>query len=149
MNTFGVKEEDVEYRVRKGVYALIEGDKGHLAIVGRAHKELYELPGGGIEEGESHEEGLKRELIEELGWSIQIESYLGKSIQYTTLSPHGNYYRLEGHFYTAAKLAHVGGKIEEDHIGVWLSVEDAIQKVKYEYQRWAIKTFQAHQNVGR
>ena len=102
--------------------------------------------GGGKEEGESHEEVLTRELVEELGWAIQIGSYLGKGIQFTTLSPHGNYYRLEGHFYTAQKIAEVDGKIEEDHIALWLPMEEAVVKIKYDYQRWAIQTFATHLN---
>ena len=45
MNIFGVKKDDVEYKVREGVYALIEGENGLLAIVGRVNKDLHELPG--------------------------------------------------------------------------------------------------------
>ena len=144
MNTFGIKVDGVEYRAREGVYALIEGGKGELAIVGRVHKELYELPGGGKEDGETHHQVLERELIEELGWSIQIGTYLGTATQYTTLSPHGNYYILHGHFYAAQKIADVGGKIEEDHVGLWLSFDEAVAKVKYAYQRWAIEEFRTH-----
>ena len=34
--------------------------------------------GGGVDAGEEHEEALKRELIEELGWCPQIFKYLSK-----------------------------------------------------------------------
>ena len=145
MNTFGEKVEGAEYKVREGVYALIGGEFNQVALVGRVHSDLHELPGGGLEGGETHEEGLIRELKEELGWAIKVGSYLGKGVQYTTLSPRGRYYRLEGHFYIAEKLGEAGGKIEDDHEERWLTFTEAIQKVKYEYQKWAIELFISHQ----
>ena len=145
LNTFGEKVEGAEYKVREGVYALIGGETDQIALVGRVHSDLHELPGGGLEGEESHEEGLIRELREELGWEIRVGTYLGKGVQYTTLSPRGRYYRLEGHFYTAEKLRDAGGKIEEDHEERWLSFTEALQKVKYDYQKWAIELFKSHQ----
>jgi len=145
LNTFGEIVDGAKYKVREGVYALIGRESDQVALVGRVHSDLHELPGGGLEGSESHEEGLIRELKEELGWAIRVGSYLGKGVQYTTLSPRGRYYRLEGHFYIAEKLGEAGGKIEDDYEERWLSFTEAIQKVKYEYQRWAIKLFKSHQ----
>lgn len=142
VHTFGVKEEGEEYKTRVGVYALIHRSGEEIVLVGRVDSDLHELPGGGLEGEESHEAGLARELQEELGWSIKIGSYLGKGIQYTTLSPRGRHYRLEGHFYMAEKIAEIGGKVELDHEERWLSFPKAQQKVKYEYQRWAISRFE-------
>ena len=39
-------------------------------------KEYYVIPGGGVEEGESLEEALIREIKEELGIDIEIVKYL-------------------------------------------------------------------------
>lgn len=146
LNTFGEKVNGAEYKVREGVYALIGRESGQIALVGRVHNDLHELPGGGLEGKESHEQGLIRELREELGWAIKVGSYLGKGVQYTTLSPRGRYYRLEGYFYVAEKLGEAGGKIEEDHEERWLSFPEAIRKVKYDYQKWAIELFKSHQS---
>ena len=144
MGTFGEKIEGEEYKTREGVYALIQGGSGQIVLVGRVNSDLHELPGGGLEHGETHEEGLVRELREELGWSIKIGDYLGKGTQYTRLSPRGSFYKLEGHFYAAEKLQEIKGKIEEDHEERWLSFKDAVEKVKYDYQRWAIGLFEKH-----
>lgn len=144
MGIFGEKLEGEEYKTREGVYALIQGDSGHIVLVGRVDSDLHELPGGGLEGGESHEEGLLRELREELGWSIKIGAYLGKGVQYTRMSPRGRFYKLEGHFYTAEKLREINGKIEEDHEERWLTIDEAINKVKYDYQKWAIGLFEKH-----
>lgn len=142
MSTFGIKQEGEKYKVRKGVYALMEGEPGQVVLVGRVDSDLHELPGGGLEGEETHHEGLVREIQEELGWSILIGGYLGKGTQYTTLSPRGNYYRLEGHFYMAKKVDIIGGKIELDHVERPLAFQEAYDKVKYDYQKWAIELFE-------
>ena len=46
-------------------------------------EEYYVVPGGGIEDGETLEENVKRELSEELNVEIEIIGYLG-TIEYDT-----------------------------------------------------------------
>lgn len=52
------------YRV--SVKALIRNEAGEVLVV-KEHQEKWELPGGGLDHGESIHDGLKRELSEELG----------------------------------------------------------------------------------
>jgi len=40
------------------------------------------LPGGGIENVETHKECLEREFIEEIGYKIDIKKYIGKASMY-------------------------------------------------------------------
>lgn len=64
---------------RVGVTALIRSGGSHSLhlLMGRRGKDpnrgLYVLPGGGVEDGESLEEALYREVLEETG--LEIESY--------------------------------------------------------------------------
>ncbi|MFN3188614.1 MAG: class I tRNA ligase family protein [Candidatus Paceibacteria bacterium] len=58
-----IKRSDTT-RIRNGVYGLIKKDDRYL-IQHFTKDDFYWLPGGGLEEGESHVEGLVRELNEE------------------------------------------------------------------------------------
>ena len=68
-----IKEEEnsnIKYRKRPGAYAIMtrnEDDKVGIVTDGR---DLFYL-GGGIEEGETKLQALKRELIEETGYTIK------------------------------------------------------------------------------
>ncbi|MFC3773825.1 NUDIX domain-containing protein [Paenibacillus sp. GCM10012303] len=42
----------------------------------------YFLPGGGMDEGETPEECLRREVLEETGYQIKIGAYIGKAQRY-------------------------------------------------------------------
>lgn len=52
------------YRV--AVKALIKNDKGELLLV-KENSDKWDLPGGGLDHGEEPEDGLRREILEELG----------------------------------------------------------------------------------
>ena len=54
------------YRV--AVKALIKNDKGEVLLV-KEKSDKWDLPGGGLDHNEEPEDGIKRELLEELGVS--------------------------------------------------------------------------------
>jgi 8-oxo-dGTP diphosphatase len=60
--------------------AIIENDKAEILLVKRKvdpMKGYWDWPGGFIEPGESFEESVKREIMEELNVEIKIEKILG------------------------------------------------------------------------
>lgn len=77
-----------ESRVHVGVYGVVKrGDE--IALILKAHGPytgMLDLPGGKIEYGETVEECLKREILEELGcevMSFQLRKVVQNSINYT------------------------------------------------------------------
>lgn len=71
-------------RERPAVRAVVLDGEGRIAllhIAGRdqfGDRDHFELPGGGVEDGESFEAALHREMEEELGLSIEILSEVGR-----------------------------------------------------------------------
>lgn len=66
------------------VVAAIICDQGRILATQRGYgnfKGGWEFPGGKIEEGESHEEALKREIMEELDTKIKVGNLL-QTIEY-------------------------------------------------------------------
>ncbi len=61
---------------RIGTFAVIMDDQGRALISRRTDNGFYNLPGGGVEPGESVTEGLTREIREETG----LESRVGRLI---------------------------------------------------------------------
>lgn len=68
----GPKTPNAYYRV--SVKALITNDEGKILVVNERGLG-WDLPGGGLDWGESAEDGLKRELLEELGCIAKIEQH--------------------------------------------------------------------------
>ena len=59
------------------VYALAFTGEGAILLVGDEDEEQWWLPGGGVEDGESDERALERELSEEAGAVVMERELLG------------------------------------------------------------------------
>ena len=57
-----------------GVRVVVPDDKGRILLVRQHHenRDIWMLPGGGIEEGENAAEAAAREVLEETGVSVEV-----------------------------------------------------------------------------
>jgi 8-oxo-dGTP diphosphatase len=61
---------------RVGVYALIF-EQGRVLLALRRDIDWWNLPGGGMEAGETVEEAMRREVLEETGLIVEVERLVG------------------------------------------------------------------------
>ena len=68
--------------LRTAVRVILINDENKIAILHKKNKNEYKLVGGGVDEGESYEEALMRETLEESGCKIEILEELGYIEEY-------------------------------------------------------------------
>ncbi len=132
---FGEKLNGVNYIDRAGVYGIVINDEGKVATIKTPTG--YFLPGGGIEDEETHIECLVREFIEETGYEIKIGRYIGKASLYHILKTN-KYLHGVGYFYFVNFESKTSNKIEEDHQLLWIEPGECIKGLFLEHQAWAV-----------
>ncbi|MFD2045790.1 NUDIX hydrolase [Ornithinibacillus salinisoli] len=137
--TFGEKEEGKEFIWRQAVYGLMfNSQKDRLAIIQTSDGEYF-LPGGGIENNETHEECLKRESVEEMGMYIKVGSFIGCARRYFYSSNENKHYLSQGYFYLCEMGRQVSKPIEDDHFLQWIEPSQSTEILFHEHQIWAVK----------
>lgn len=136
---FGEPLEGINYRHRPGAYAIILNQGNEVCLVRTPGG--YALPGGGIEDGEEKEEALLREVMEETGYAVGIQQYIGTAYHYTHSDTEG-YLKKECFYYACAFQAAEKEPTEGDHFPEWHSGEEALNKLieKEQSHYWAVKT---------
>lgn len=132
MIRIGTKRENVKYTKRDGAYVIIErenDEKIAIAITGD-----WFFLGGGIEQGETELEALKRELLEESGYSIKNIKYFDKVTSWADGKKRGPL-DITATFYTAEFDKKITEPIEKDHKVIWVNPSEYINKLYHEYQR--------------
>lgn len=76
-----IKGQRIEYSLRKAARAILFKDN-KVALLFVSKNNYHKLPGGGIEQGETIEEALSREILEETGYTNKIQARIGITIEY-------------------------------------------------------------------
>jgi 8-oxo-dGTP diphosphatase len=94
---FGERIAGRIYTYRLGAYAVVFDADQRVAVVKNRHG-YYFLLGGGVEPGETMEEALQREVLEESGYDIHIHRKLGEAIEYLRAERDQQHFEVHGHF---------------------------------------------------
>ncbi|MFT5036554.1 MAG: 8-oxo-dGTP diphosphatase [Candidatus Azotimanducaceae bacterium] len=121
-----------QYELRKSARAILLNPAGLMAIQHLSKYAFHKLPGGGVETGETIEEALKREVLEEVGCECNIVRSIGSTVEYR------NKYNLLhiSYCYVAEVKGSIGepaledGEIEEGQETLWLSPQEVSERMK-------------------
>ena len=121
---------DKTYTRRPGVYALLPRD-GLLLLTSQYQDDPdLQLPGGGIDPGESPIPALHREVMEETGWKISRPRLFGTFRRFVFMPEYDLWAEKICHIYLAHPVQRSGPPTEADHQPVWLSPAHASRELK-------------------
>ena len=129
------KRQNGEYYDRKGAY-LIPVKNSKIAVVKTA-KGLF-LLGGGIEAKETDLDCIKRECLEEIGYTVAVGDFLCSGEMYLTHSEWGLFHPIQ-HYYAGMLLTQVQEPKEKDHILLWGDYDALKNQMFREVQCWALQ----------
>jgi 8-oxo-dGTP diphosphatase len=124
--------------IRPGSYAVLFNEKGEAGIV-KTDEGYYFLAGGGIEDGETPEETLHREVKEEAGLFMDITSSIGTVAEHYHDKENDRHYKKVVHLYLVEPKVFVPeAQTEPDHTFMWLPIPQAYRLMYHDAYRWGI-----------
>ena len=116
-----------QYTLRAGVYAILP-NAGQLLLTYQAapHYE-FQLPGGGIDPGESAIQALHREVFEETGWRISTPRKIGAFRRFVYMPDYDMHAEKICHVYIARPVLRLGPPAEDGHEAVWMDPAVALR----------------------
>lgn len=118
-------QSDRRYRARPGVYAVLVRGGDVLLTHQMDPTPEFQLPGGGIDPGESPIRALHREVWEETGWHIGTVRRLGMYRRFTFMPEYDLWAEKLCHIYLARPTRALGPPPEPGHTALWAPLSDA------------------------
>ncbi len=115
------------YRRRPGAYAILEREGQFLLTYQADPHHEFQLPGGGIDPGESPIAALHREVYEETGWHISAPRKLGVYRRFVFMPEYDLWAEKLCHIYLARPVTRIGPPTEPDHTAIWTNRETALE----------------------
>ncbi len=118
--------------MRPGVYVILPRD-GQILLTHQAEPEPeFQLPGGGIDPGETLIPALHREVLEETGWRMARPFRLGAYRRFTYMPEYDLWAEKVAHIYCATPVRALGPPSEAGHTAFWMSPEVALDALASE-----------------
>ncbi len=118
------------YKIRQGAYAILERNNQLLLTYQALPLPELQLPGGGIDEGESHIRALHREVLEETGWVISQARRLGAYRRFTYMPEYEMWAEKVCSIYLAYPVRQLSLPTEDGHTPIWASTEFAASNLE-------------------
>lgn len=113
------------YELRPGAYAILPRNGEALLTFQDGPIPQFQLPGGGIDPGESPLAALHREVLEETGWRIGHARRLGAFRRFAYMPDYDKWAEKICHIYVAHPVRALHAPTEPGHSATWLPFDDA------------------------
>ena len=118
-----------QYRRRPGAYAVLLRGAQVLLTHQSTPVPEFQLPGGGVDPGESPVRALHREVLEETGWRIAPLRRLGVFRRFAYMPGYDLWADKLCTIYLARPLRSVSPPSEPGHAAVWMPVREAVDRL--------------------
>jgi 8-oxo-dGTP diphosphatase len=141
---FGAREPGRDYPDRPAAFVVLACD-GRIACVRVAFRRdgpKIDLPGGGLDPGETPQQAAVRECGEEAGLKIAVEDEPFARADHYFINGKGRSNNTRGAFFAARLLSEEPAlKTEDDHSLLWLEPLEAIATLDRESHAWAVSAW--------
>lgn len=137
---FGEPRPGLVYDNRPSAFGLaLRGERLALVRVTAPGRAPYlDLPGGGIDPGESEAEALVREFGEETGLVVEPGRVVTRASQFM-IDAKGAPHNSRSAFFEARLVAEDPAlKIEDDHVLEWIEPQEALKRLRHDSHAWAV-----------
>jgi len=118
------------YTLRPGVYAILPRGGDVLLTFQAEPRPEIQLPGGGVDKGESPMQALHREVFEETGWHIAAPRRLGAYRRFTYMPEYDLWAEKLCHVYIARPVRALGPPTEPGHVALWAPATAALRLIE-------------------
>ncbi|SDE63634.1 NUDIX domain-containing protein [Limimaricola pyoseonensis] len=135
--------QGARYRHRPGVYAILPMGRDLLVTCQAGDPDEIQLPGGGIDPGESPIRALHREVFEETGWRIAAPRRLGAFRRFAWMADYGIWGEKICHVYIARPVRPHGPPREAGHSALLMPARLAAERLGNEGDRAFVRAHAA------
>ena len=117
------------YKLRAGAYAILPLNDRVLLTLQNTDMPDLQLPGGGIDPGESPWQALHREVREETGWGITAPRRLGAFRRFVYMPEYDIWAEKLCHIFLARPTRRLSDPTEPDHTALILPWQEAARSL--------------------
>jgi 8-oxo-dGTP diphosphatase len=131
----------ISYKMRPGAYAILPLEQSLLVTHQASPHNEFQLPGGGIDPGESPIAALHREVFEETGWRISPPKLFRIYRRFVFMQDYDKWAEKICRIYIAHPVRRLAPPSEAGHSAHWVPIKSATRVIKSLGDRAALSDY--------